>query len=162
MRYVLKQRFWSFGDDFTIRDDGGNDCFVVDGRVFSLGDKLSLLDMDGNPLASIRERLLSWGPTYEIELSGGQMAILKKELFTLFSCKFEIDGPGANDFEANGDFFDHEYEIRGRNGTAASISKQWLSWSDTYGIEIDDAEDAVLLLAAAVVIDLICHADKKN
>jgi len=70
MRYVLKQKFWSFGDDFTIRDSEGRDAFFVDGRAFSWGDKLSFQDMQRNELAFIRQKLLSWGPTYEIEREG--------------------------------------------------------------------------------------------
>jgi uncharacterized protein YxjI len=160
MRYLLKQRFWSIGDDFRILDEENRERYYVRGRVFSIGDKLSMQDETGAEVAFIRERLLSWGPTYEITLADGSSAILKKELFTFFRCSFEIDGPGANDYEAQGDFMDHEYEITGRYGSAAWISKKWFSWTDSYGVEILDPENEVLLLATAVVIDMICHADK--
>jgi len=39
------------------------------------------------------------------------------------------------------------------------VSKKWFSWTDTYGIDIDDDEDHVLLLASAVVVDQACHPD---
>lgn len=149
------------GDDFIIRDGDGNDRFLVDGRAFSFGDKLSFQDMQGRELAFIRQRLLAWGPTYDIECPGRPVTTVKKELFTFFRCKFAVDGPGAQDYEASGDFLDHEYEIHGSQGPAAVISKKWFSWTDTYGIEIAEDEDSVLLLATAVVIDLICH-DQKN
>jgi uncharacterized protein YxjI len=42
MRYLLKQKFWSWGDDFTIKDAEGRDVYFVDGKAFSWGDKLSL------------------------------------------------------------------------------------------------------------------------
>jgi uncharacterized protein YxjI len=32
----------------------------------------------------------------------------------------------------------------------------------SYGVEIAEGEDDVLILAAAVVIDMICHDDKKH
>jgi uncharacterized protein YxjI len=32
MRYVLKQKFWSWGDDFTIKNANGQDAFFVDGK----------------------------------------------------------------------------------------------------------------------------------
>jgi uncharacterized protein YxjI len=35
----------------------------------------------------------------------------------------------------------------------------WFRLTDTYGVEIADGEDPVLILASAVVIDMICHAD---
>ncbi len=31
-----------------------------------------------------------------------------------------------------------------------------------YGIDIEDGEDDILILASAVVIDLCCHGDKKD
>jgi uncharacterized protein YxjI len=162
MRYVMKQKVWCLGDDFTIQDEHGNNCYQVDGRAFSFGHKLSFQDMSGNEAAYIRQVLLSWGPTYEIHRPGLPPTIVKKELFTFFKCRFTVDGPGDQDFEASGDFLDHEYEIAGPGGLVGRVSKQWFAWSDTYGIEIANGEDPVLLLATAVVIDLICHDDDRD
>jgi uncharacterized protein YxjI len=41
MRYLMKQKVFAWGDDFRIKDEGGNDMFFVDGRAFSFGKKLS-------------------------------------------------------------------------------------------------------------------------
>lgn len=157
MRFVMKQKFWSMGDDFMIQDDRGNDCFQVDGRAFSFGDKLSFQDMEGHELAFIRQRLLSWGASYEIHRPGKPVSLVNEKLLTFFRCKFAVDGPGDNDYEAVGDFMDHEYEIQGRDGLAAIVSKRWFSWTDTYGVELADGQDPILMLATAVVIDLVCH-----
>lgn len=162
MQYELKQELWSFADDFIIKDGHGNECYRVDGRVFSFGDKLSFCDMAGNEVAYISQRVFSWGATYEIHRPGHAITLVSKEHFTFFYCKFEIDGPGRQDYEASGDFMDHEYAIQGTSGLAATVSKRWFSWGDTYGIEISDDEDLVLMLATAVVVDLVCHDDKKR
>jgi uncharacterized protein YxjI len=161
MRYVMKQKFWSWGDDFMIRDERGNDVFLVDGRAFSWGDKLSFQDMAGNEVAFIRQKLLSWGPTYEIESRGRLLAVVKKELFTFFRCKFTVDVPGPDDLEARGDFLDHEYSFERGGQTVANVSKQWFKLTDTYGVEIEGADD-VLILASAVVIDMVCHQESKK
>lgn len=160
MRFQLQQRFWSLGDDFIIRDGDGIDRYQVDGRAFSFGNKLSFQDMAGHQLAFIRQRLLAWGEAYEIERPGETPTSVKKEHFTFFTCKFAADGPGTNDYEASGDFLDHEYEIRNQHGVVATISKRWFSWTDSYGVEVAEGADVVMLLAIAVVIDLVCH-DKK-
>ena len=47
MRYLLRERILSWGDDFTITDADGHKAFHVDGRVFSFGDKLSFKDGRG-------------------------------------------------------------------------------------------------------------------
>ena len=161
MRYVMRQKFWSWGDDFTIRDDRGNDVFVVDGRAFSWGDKLSFQDMQGRELAFIRQKLLSWGPTYEIESNGQLLAVVKKKLFTFLRCRFTVDVPGPNDLEATGNFFDHEYSFERGGQTVASVSKEWFKLIDTYGVEIAGGDD-VLILASAVVIDMVCHQESKQ
>src|SRR3954471_10833677 len=90
MRYVMRQKFWAWGDDFVIQDETGRDAFYVDGKVFSLGDKLSFQDMGRNELASIRQKLLAWGPTYEVYGGGELRAVIKKAIFTLFHCKFSV------------------------------------------------------------------------
>jgi uncharacterized protein YxjI len=161
MRYVMKQKWLAFGDDFAIKDSSGVERFYVDGRALSIGDKLSFQDMDGNELAFIRQRLLAWGPTYEILRDDRVIATVKKRLFTLFKCRFEVDVPGPNDIEARGDFLDHEYAFERGSETVATVSKRWFSWTDTYGVDVASGEDEVLVLASAVVIDLVCH-DRKD
>lgn len=162
MRYLLKQKFWSFGDDFTIKDEAGNDIFFVDGKALTIGDKLSFQDMSGNELAFIRQKLLSWGPTYEITRGGKLAAVVKKHLFTLFRCKFTVDVPGPDDLEAQGSFMDMEYVLTRGGRRVAEVSKRWFSWNDTYGVEVNHTEDPVLILASVVVIDMVCHADNKR
>lgn len=31
MRYLMRQKFWNWGDDFTIQDEAGQDVCYVDG-----------------------------------------------------------------------------------------------------------------------------------
>jgi len=162
MIYLMKQKLFSWGDDFTIKDDSGQDRFFVDGKAFSLGNQLSFKDMAGNELAFIRQKLLSWGPTYEISKGDQLLATVTKELFTFFKCTFTVDVPGPNDLEAQGDFMDHQYVFT-RNGSAvAEVSKQWFTLADTYGVQISQGEDDVLILASTVVIDMACHGDHKR
>jgi uncharacterized protein YxjI len=162
MIYLMKQNLFSWGDDFTIQDDSGQDRFFVDGKAFSLGNQLSFKDMAGNELAFIRQKLLSWGPTYEISKGDQLLATVTKELFTFFKCTFTVDVPGPDDLEAQGDFMDHQYAFT-RNGSAvAEVSKQWFTLADTYGVQISQGEDDVLILASTVVIDMACHGDHRR
>jgi uncharacterized protein YxjI len=159
----MRQHLWSFGDDFTIKDESGNERFFVDGKALSIGNKLSFQDMSGNELAFVRQKLLSWGPTYEIERGGRLVAVVKKKLFTLFRHRFTVDEtatPDPVDLEVEGNFWDYEYSFTRGGQTVAVVSKRWFSWSDTYGVEIADGEDDVLILASTVVVDLA--TERKN
>lgn len=159
MRYLLKQKLLAFGDDFYIRDESGNDVYFVDGKAFSFGDQLSFQDLAGNELAYIKQRVFAWGKTFEISRNGELMAIVKKELFAFFHHRFTVDVPGPDDLEAEGNFLDREYEFRRGDRVVATVSKQWFTFADTYGIDIQAGEDALLILASAVVVDQACHPD---
>ena len=159
VRYVLRQKLLSWGDDYYIRDDQDREVYLVDGKAISWGGQLSLKDMEGNELAFIKQKLLKLSPTYEIYRSGELAAVVKKELFALFHHRFSVDVPGPDDLEARGDFLDHEYVFTRGDREVATVSKRWFSLRDTYGVEIADGEDDVLILASAVVVDQACHRD---
>ncbi len=162
MRYVMRERILSWGDDFRIRNEAGEDVYYVDGKVFSFGDKLSFKDMGGEELALIDQRLLSFGARYEIIRGGKTVAVVKKHLFTPFRARFTVDVEGPDDIEARGNFLDHEYTFTRGDREVARVSKKWFSFSDTYGIDVNAGEDDVLLLACAVVIDLVSHPDPQS
>ena len=160
MRFILRQQILSWGDDFTIKDADGRAVYHVDGKVFSFGDKLSFNDLAGKQVVAIEQKLLSLKPQYEITRGGKTLAVVKKQLFSLFRTRFTVDVPGPDDLEARGDFLDHEYSFERGGREVARVSKKWVSLSDTYSLDIDEGEDAVLILAAAVVIDLVSHPDE--
>ena len=162
MRYVMRQKLLSLADNFTIKNEQEQDVFLVKGKLFSFGDKLSFQDLAGNELVFIDQRLLNWGPTYELWKQGELLAVVKRELFSFIHHRFTVDVPGPNDLEAEGDFLDHEYMITRGGSVVATVSKRWFSWADTYGIEVAEGEDDVLLLATAVVVDMVCHDDSKR
>jgi uncharacterized protein YxjI len=162
VRYLMRQKLLSWGDDFVIRDESGRDAYLVDGRVLCFGDTLSLKDMAGNELAFIAQRLLAWGPTYEITRAGRLVAVVRKKIFTVLRCQFTVDVPGPDDLVAEGDLLDHEYTFARHGEPVAWVSKRWFAWTDTYGIDVRDDEDDVLILASAVVIDLACHDHPKR
>ena len=116
MRYMMKQKLWSIGDKFAIKNAQDEDVATVEGKVLSWGDQLTFKDVLGNELAFIKQVVMSWGPTYEIHRGGSIAAVVKKKLFTFMKCEFTVDVPGPDDLTAEGDFLDHEYFfIRGGN-----------------------------------------------
>ncbi len=162
MRYVMRQKILSLADNFTIKDEQERDVYLVKGKLFSFGDKLSFQDTAGNELVYIDQRLLNWGPTYELWRGAELLAVVKRQLFSFVHHRFTVDVPGPNDLEAEGDFLDHEYTFTRGENVVASVSKRWFSWTDTYGIEVADGEDPVLVLASAVVVDMVCHDHNKR
>ena len=162
MQYVLKEKWLALGNDFAITDPAGREVFYVDGRAFSFGEKLSFQNAARQEVVFISQKLLSWGPTYEITRDGQMVATVKKKLFTLLRHRFFVDVPGPDDLEAKGDFFEHEYEFLLKDRPVAHVSKHWIALTDSYGIDISSEVDEVLILACAVVIDLVCHEGREH
>ncbi len=161
MRYLLRQRMLSLADGFQIKSENGDDIFAVKGTVFSLAKHLAFQDLDGNTLLSIEQQLMAWGATYAISKDDATVAVVKKELFNVFSYRFDIELSGGPSLETSGDFTNHEYVVTRNGQQVAAISKQWFAMTDTYGVDIGEGEDDVLILAIAVVIDLVCLPDQK-
>ena len=146
MRYLMKQKLFAWGEDFAIKNEQGEDVYFVDGRAFSIGAKLSFRDLTNNELAFINEELFTLGPTYNIYRDGAVYATVKKAGFSLRNARFVINIPNVSDLVAEGSFLEHNYTIRRGDTTVATISKQWFTVSDTYGVDIAEGEDVVLLL----------------
>jgi uncharacterized protein YxjI len=46
-RYQIRGKIFSIGDSFEIKDELGNDMFIVRSKVLSIGDNLLLEDANG-------------------------------------------------------------------------------------------------------------------
>ncbi|WP_298422153.1 LURP-one-related family protein [uncultured Kordia sp.] len=158
MVYRIKEKFWGFGDNFSITDSQGNECFYVKGRAFSWGDNLSFLDNNRKELAIIKQKLFSWKPKYQIFINGELYAEIIKE-WSWFSKVFILDVPGPNDYTIEGSFWDHEFVFTRNNQQVATISKKHWAWTDSYAIDIQEKENEIAILMTCIVIDQILHDD---
>ena len=161
MIFKVKEKFWSWGDEFTIFDQNDQPKYLVKGKAFSWGDKLSFQTMEGDELAFINQKLLSFRPKYEITVEGQPFAQLLQE-FSWFSKKFKLDVPGPNDYAIEGSFWKHDYDFIRRGRVVAKISKDLWGWTDSYGINIEDGENEVAILCACIVIDQILEKEQNS
>jgi uncharacterized protein YxjI len=152
--YVIRARFFSIGDDFDITDDDGRVVYHVDGKVFTLRNRLVIEDPEGREVAAVERQLVALRPTYAITIGGEKAADVRKHFFTPFRDRFTIDIPGPGDLEVTGDLLDHEFTVQRDGEEVAWVSKRWFSLRDTYGVQVADAEDALLVLASVLAVDL--------
>jgi uncharacterized protein YxjI len=154
MRYVIREQFFRLGEDSQITDESGQPIYEVDGKVLSLHTTLVMQDVHGQEVATVKRELVALTPTYRIERPGQSSAQVRKHLINLFGDHYTIDIPGPDDLEIEGDLFDHEYWVKRAGAIIATISKQWIALTDTYGVETAPGEDDVLLLASVLALDL--------
>ncbi|MEU1587007.1 LURP-one-related family protein [Micromonospora sp. NPDC005710] len=160
--FVIRERFFSVGDDFDVLDEHGNKVFHVDGKVLSVRNKVVIEDASGQEVATLHRHLVALRPTYEIRIGGEKAAEVRKNLLTPFRDKFTIDVPGPDDLEMKGDLLDHEYVIE-RDGTeVASVSKRWLTIRDTYAVKVTAGVDPLLIIGSVLALDLALNRAKKK
>lgn len=157
-RFKMRQRMVSIGQDFWIEDDRRRKVFKVDGKALRVRGTLLFEDAHGRGLYKIQERMLRVRDTMNIEkASGGTAAKVHNALITPLRDRWRIDVPGGQDLSTQGNVLHHEYRIERGRQRVATVSKKWFRVRDTYGVEIAPGEDAALMLAITVVIDMMAH-----
>jgi uncharacterized protein YxjI len=157
-RYQMRQKLVAFGDDFYIEDEQGQKTFKVDGKVLRVRDTLVFKDMQGNKLCQIQERMLRVKDTMEIEGPDGKtLATVKKALITPLRDRWTVKIKGGPDLDVQGNILDHEYRIGEGRQKVAEVSKKWFRPRDTYGVEVAEGQDDVVILAVTVAIDFMAH-----
>ena len=125
--------------------------FFVEGKFWSWTKKLTMTDPAGNELAFIKEEFWSWLPKYYVYINGELKATIKKH-FTFLKARYSIDCKG---WDINGDVWDHNYTITQGSQQIAYVHKKWLTWGDSYEIDIADPKDAVLVASIVLCIDCV-------
>ena len=157
-RYKIKQKLISIGDDFWIENAKGQKVYKVDGKALRIRKTLEFEDMNGKKLAQIKERLLSIKDTMVIEdASGRDIATVKKALIAPLRDKWNVNVKGGDDLVVQGNILDLEYSIKQGRKKVAEVSKKWFAIADTYGVEIADGQDDILILAIAIAVDMMAH-----
>lgn len=161
MKYILTQKLISIGDDYVILDENKKKKYIVDGKVLTIGERIYLKDINGNKILKIKKKLIKLTDTYTIEKDGDVYAKLRKEMFTLIKDKFEIQTP-YGEIKVKGDFIDYDYSFKLNKKEIAKVSKKFIAIRDKYVIDIKDFPDEDLILACAIIIDMICHSKEND
>jgi len=159
MKYIIRQKVWSFTDRFSIKDEYENDRFFVESKFLTVGNKLHLEDAYGNQLFYIEQKLFKLLPVYEIYSGDKLFAVLKRK-FSFLKPKVEIDQNGIS-YLISGNALAHEFSITRGNTLVASISKKWASFSDVYSVDITTGENDAFIIALVICIDQIMYDHKQ-
>ena len=52
----------------------------------------------------------------------------------------------------------HDYEITRNGDPIVSISKEWMTWGDSYELNISNPQDEIVALAMVLTIDCVMDA----
>ncbi|MDD4377212.1 MAG: LURP-one-related family protein [Eubacteriales bacterium] len=155
MKLYIMQKVFSWKDKFFIKNEQEKDKYYVEGELFSWGKKLHVYDMNQREVAFISQKVFSFLPRFFVYIDGEQVAEIVKE-FTFFKPRYAIEGLS---WTINGNFMEHDYEILEKGNPIATIHKEWLTWADTYTIDINNPDKEIMALAVVLAIDCVNAAE---
>ena len=149
MKLLFKQRLFSWLDSYDIYNEYGETAFTVEGKL-AWGHKLEVLNPSGRHLGTVKEEVLTFLPRFALYLGEEYIGQIKKEL-TFFKPRFTLD---CRDWQVSGDWLEWDYQVTdGQGHTVMTASKELFHWTDTYVMDIERDEDALLCLMIVLAID---------
>ena len=157
-QFRMRQKLASIGDDFWIEDNNGNRVYKVDGKALRVRDTMKFEDANGTELLKIQERVARIRDTMKIEdANGNTVASVKKAVISPFRDRWDVKIEGGPDIGVQGNLVDHEYTLEMNGQKVAEVSKKWFRVADTYGVEVAEGQNPVIILAITSVIDSMAH-----
>lgn len=149
MRLLIKQRVFSWTDTYDVYDEDSQPKYVVKAEFFSFGHQIHIYDRNQREVGVIRQRLFALLPQFDLEIHGRVIGSVQKQ-FTFFRPQYEVD---CNGWRVEGDFLGWNYIVYSGCSAVVRISKQPLSWGDTYVLDFANPADEIMGLLLVIAID---------
>lgn len=149
MKLMIKQKFFSLSGAYDVFDECERMVFWVEGE-FAFTKKLNVYSPSGEPLGYIQREPFTFLPKFSIYTGNEYRGEIVKEL-SLFTPSFSIDYLG---WQVSGELFEWDYDVFDAVGNiVAHISKELFNLTDTYCIDVSDAQNALGALLLVLAID---------
>ena len=150
MELLIKQRVFAWGDTYDVYDEAGEPRYYVESELFSFGHQIHVYEKrSGREVGSIHQQFFALTPQFEIVMNGATVGSIKKK-FTFFIPQYQVDFKG---WDVEGDFFGWDYCVTHQGRNVMSITKEWLTWGDTYVLRYGNPRDEIPGLLLVIAID---------
>ncbi|CAL5985638.1 Conserved_hypothetical protein [Hexamita inflata] len=159
-KYYMQEKVFGIQTEFFIKNEQGQDCFIVFSNLFSLAQKHSLLDAHSRvELLSVENKLFSWSSIFYVNQNGEQIFTIKEECSCMSQ---ELTITGIKNWKVIGDFFAHDFQIFENGQAVAIITKAWFSWGDSYQIEVYNAQPEYVIAVVMAIHKIIEQSGTQN
>lgn len=155
MKLYIKQKVFSFGDKYDIYDASGKPVFYVDSELITMTPRIHLYNLNKEELFYIKRKVTFFMARYEIYQQGTLVAEVEQKI-SLFKNQLNIHS-AYGEFTLNGDVFAHNFDILKDGRPYGTVRKQWLSWGDSYELEVNEHEVVPYFCSLVIAIDNCLH-----
>lgn len=150
-KLYMKQKVFSLREKFTILDEAGHDKYFVEGSFLKLPKSFTISNDLHEKIGEIVKTTFSLLPKFSVEVNNREVLIIKKEL-SFFKARYTIEGQSI---EVQGNWWDMTFQIMQNGELVGAVSKQWLSWGDSYEIQVIQESLEEVILSIVVAIDCV-------
>lgn len=154
---TVHQKLVAMTESYEIKS-GNQIAYTAKKKLISNGADFKI--MQGKEvIAEIDEKILPAVRTFRILIRGQRVAVVKQQIPSLSKDMF-VEPMG---WKLDGDLTGTDFHfIDDRIRKHASVHKKILALSDTYEVDFDDPENALLIAALVIVLDETFHSKRSE
>lgn len=163
MKYLyLKQKVFSFTNDFKVFNDKQEVLYECKGQFFSMRREIKIYRKgESEMIYSLQKKIFSWLHSYFVKDRSGAVVARLEQQFSFFRPKFRVLF-GDRELTLTGDYWGFNFEIFDGSQKVIQVIKKWLAWGDTYEIGVEDNFNLDFAVALVVMIDDFIAVQSKN
>lgn len=155
----IKQKVFKITDHYPVLDANGTAVYFVDETFKLFGKKIQVTRPDGSPVFTITRELFRFLYHFHARFSDGKKITLKQK-FKFFRMGIDVM---SDDYRLTleGDFLSLNFSVFSEGKKVGSIYRKWLSWGDSFTIDVIDPSFEEELLALMIMVDFIRDQQEK-
>ena len=150
-KLYIKQKVFSFTDQFSVYDDQERRQYYVKGSFMKIPKQFTIYNHHDQEIAVITNKIWSFLPKFYVDIRHQSQILIEKEL-TFLKARYHISAKGIT---VEGDWWDMTFNILHQGKPIAAIAKRWFSWGDTYEVTILDETMEELIISLVIAIDCV-------
>ena len=157
MQYILKQKYFSLRDKFTISDTQGTPHYQIESKIFTFPKKFWMSDMAGREIMLVRAKLLSLFGKFEFRVNEDNVIGYIKRRFAHFVKRCTVETQYGK-WKVKGNVFSWSFDVYDENkNRVIEIDKKILQIADSYSVKTVDNRYDDIAIAIALCLDAWFH-----
>ncbi len=153
-KYRIKEKMWSFNDEYKIYDQNEMLAYVAKGKKFVFKKHLVFSDWQGKELFMIRQKMWTFKFTFFLQKEDRDLC----KVIRNFSLKPVIEVHSLDEdynLTVRGNLWGNQYHFYHGEDEIAFVSKDLWKLAGHYGVAIREDQHDAKILATVVIIDII-------
>lgn len=158
-KLYIKQKVFKITDHYPVLDENQNALYQVDQDFKFIGNTVRVSDANGREIFVVDKEVFTLLPKYTVRFNDGREIFIKSRLEFLKK-KIDIEHAGS-ELYLEGDWLDFQFSLYRNGEEIGRITRAFLTWGDTYQLEVFDHAYQDLVLALTIAVDCIKDSQQK-